>query len=331
MSKAQRLLNVLMTLNAGQKTTLKELTKEFRVSKRTMLRDLQELSELGVPLYSELGVHGGYRLVKDQQLPPIHFSDREAVALFFVAESLKHYKLLPFDAEIDAAVKKFYHYLPASSKKRIDRLRSKVMFWVPNLQAETPFLPDLLEAALDQSIVRIAYESERGATERDIQCIGVFTMNGLWYCPAYCFRAGAFRTFRVDRIKSVEPSADQSRKIDLADAHVRDWVDFGVKSVEPTMTLRVSLSRIGVRKCASDGWLSQGLTVHEDGTGEIRLGMTEADADCAAEKLLAYGAEATVEGPEIVRELMRRRAEEILSLYGRRPANSRGGAGHEPI
>ncbi len=48
-----------------QKFTVAELAEEFHVSYRTMLRYLQELSGMGVPLYSEVGKHGGYSILKN--------------------------------------------------------------------------------------------------------------------------------------------------------------------------------------------------------------------------------------------------------------------------
>ncbi len=83
MSKSKRLLELMMTVNRKRKFTVKELAREFGVSSRTILRDLQELSELGVPLYSEVGPHGGYQVLNERMLPPIAFTEEEAVAIFF--------------------------------------------------------------------------------------------------------------------------------------------------------------------------------------------------------------------------------------------------------
>ena len=56
--------------------TVGELANEFSVSKRTILRDLQELEQAGFPLYSEVGAAGGYHILKERILPPIAFSER---------------------------------------------------------------------------------------------------------------------------------------------------------------------------------------------------------------------------------------------------------------
>ena len=62
MSKAERLIEMMITINAKRDFTVGELAKEFSVSKRTILRDLQELEQAGFPLYAEVGAAGGYHI-----------------------------------------------------------------------------------------------------------------------------------------------------------------------------------------------------------------------------------------------------------------------------
>ena len=85
MSKAERLIEMMITINAKKNFTVGELAKEFSVSKRTVLRDLQELEKAGFPLYSEVGAAGGYHILKERILPPIAFSESEAKAIFLPA------------------------------------------------------------------------------------------------------------------------------------------------------------------------------------------------------------------------------------------------------
>ena len=66
MSKAERLIEMMITINAKKDFTVGELAHEFSVSKRTILRDLQELEQAGFPLYSEVGAAGGYHILKER-------------------------------------------------------------------------------------------------------------------------------------------------------------------------------------------------------------------------------------------------------------------------
>ena len=84
MSKAERLIEMMITINTKKHFTVGELAEEFSVSKRTVLRDLQALEQAGFPLYSEVGAAGGYRILKERVLPPITFSENEAKAIFLL-------------------------------------------------------------------------------------------------------------------------------------------------------------------------------------------------------------------------------------------------------
>ncbi len=54
-----RLLEILLFLMKNNKTTMDELSKKFNVSKRTIQRDLDKLSVLGIPIISKRGNDGG--------------------------------------------------------------------------------------------------------------------------------------------------------------------------------------------------------------------------------------------------------------------------------
>ncbi|MEK3883012.1 YafY family protein [Paenibacillus sp. PL2-23] len=317
MNKTQRLVELLLTMNSRQKLTLKELAERFGVSKRTVLRDMNELSALGVPLYAEQGAHGGYRILRERSLPAITFTEQEAVALFFVGQSLDYYRALPMEAESQSALAKFYHVLPDDVKQRIEQLQRRLLFWVPVQQWEAPFLPALLEGAVEQAILRVTYESETGLAERDIQPVGLYAMNGKWYCPSYDFGSGQYRLFRADRIKEAAVSLDQSRKRDHEKLHITDWFrneqerEEGLESYD----LRVRLTRRGVLLCSNDTWLGSGLRLNEDGTGSISRRMSPSYMSWAASFFIGCQGDAVVEEPQELRAMLRSRLREALAEY----------------
>jgi predicted DNA-binding transcriptional regulator YafY len=62
LSRTARLLELLIRVQTKPRFTAAELAEEFGVSRRTMLRDLSALSEMGLPLRSRPGPGGGYSL-----------------------------------------------------------------------------------------------------------------------------------------------------------------------------------------------------------------------------------------------------------------------------
>lgn len=317
MNKTQRLVELLLTINTRQKFTLKELSERFGISKRTVLRDLDELSALGVPLYAEHGVHGGYRILKERTLPPITFLETEAVALFFASQSLKFYRALPMESDWQSALAKFYHVLPEDVKDRIDKLQRRLLFWVPAQTWEAPHLSALLDGAIEQKVLLITYESEKGRSERDVQLVGLYSMNGKWYCPAYDFHSSEYRIFRADRILSVYDSADQTRKKNHDKLLIADWFSKEQEREESKeeFDLRVRLTQRGVLLCRNDAWLGSGLTVNENGTGYIRRRISQGYMAWAASFFIGCGADAAVEEPPALRMQIRKQINELISIY----------------
>lgn len=140
MSKANRLIEMMITINAKRHFTVRELADEFSVSKRTILRDLQALEQAGIPLYSQVGAAGGYHILKERVLPPITFSESEAKAIFFACQSLQFYRNLPFAEETAAALKKFLNCLSPDMQNGIMQIQSKIVFWTPDRHCDSEFL-----------------------------------------------------------------------------------------------------------------------------------------------------------------------------------------------
>lgn len=320
MNKSQRLISLLIALNSKKKFTLKQLAEKFGVSKRTILRDLQDLELIGVPLYAEYGVNGGYQVLKERTLPPISFTENEATALFFACQSLEHYNSLPFDAEINTALDKFLRSLPDDTKNRIERLKERLRFWVPTQKAEQPYLRVLLNAALDRTLIVAVYESERGVQNRSLLPLGLYTMNGLWYCPALDAESGRIRVFRTDRFTSAQPVANELIQLETvsnfqkdADFPIDRWL--GPQDDEAQLELEVQLTRRGVLRCQSDVWLASGLRVMDDGTGLIVRNMNESYVAWTASFFLSLGSDALVIRPEAVRVRIRKIITELVPIY----------------
>ncbi len=283
-----------MAVNRKRKFTVKELADEFNVSARTILRDLQELSELGVPLYSEVGPHGGYRVLKERNLPPISFTEDEAVSIFFAIHALRHYVFIPFEAEFSSALNKFYYFMPEDIRSRIDEMKNRVDFVTPTRQVKSPFLLLLLEAAIHQNVIRIEYESREGALSREIQPIGVYARNGFWYCPAYCFVRRDFRVFRCDRIVSATSSA--SKPMDLQHVHLDNRKSF-LRAEQPCVDFYVELSGEGVQRCDTELWTAPRLHVRKDGTGWLDGSVPESDIPFFAKFFVGLGNDVIVKNP----------------------------------
>jgi predicted DNA-binding transcriptional regulator YafY len=317
-AKSKRVIELMIAINQRKKFTARELAEEFDVSVRTIMRDLQVLSELGVPLYTEYGPHGGYRVLKERKLPPITFTEQEAVAIFFAYQSLQHYGTLPFADESLTALNKFYYYLPDDTKLKIDKMKQRVVFWTTKRQAPTPYLQSLLDAALQQQPLQISYDSKEGVNERTIQPIGVYSYNGYWYCPAFCFWKERYLLFRIDRVLAAEVAQEGHRTVDLSGFPIMDWFkppEEKQRSTDNKLQVEATLSREGVRKCQRESQMNNEMEVHEDGTGTIRMSISPTEIDYFASFFLGFGAEIHVIKPPVMVELLQKVVEKMAKMY----------------
>lgn len=315
MSKSKRLMELMMTVNRMRKFTVRELADQFGVSSRTILRDLQELSELGVPLYSEVGPHGGYQVLKERILPPIAFREEEAVAMFFASHALRHYLFLPFEAESSTALQKFYYYMPGDVRDRIDQMKNRVDFLTHTRQQKAESLGALLDAAVDQRVVTVEYETKEGYTERSLQPVGIYASNGFWYCPAYCFLREDFRLFRCDRMQTVVYDTTGIEPRDHRHIHLGNWREYGAeKSVYTQMV--VDLSREGVQRCESELCPVPHIDMQPDRSGRLDQSVPVSEILYFAKFFLGLGNEATVKAPQELVDCMKGILKKVMAKYG---------------
>jgi predicted DNA-binding transcriptional regulator YafY len=314
MLKSQRLIQLIMIINAKKSFTVPELAKEFGLSTRTITRDLEELSELGIPIYSVQGRGGGYRLLRERLLPPIAFSESEAVAIFFACQSLKYFGSLPFDDGAADVLIKFYHYLPTDVQAQIDRLRDKVAIWSPERPMSAPALQALMQAVMVRSAVTIVYQSGDNVTTRDIQPIGLYASHGFWYCPAYCFHREGYRLFRGDRIltASLNPAITCLEEVDKRS--VKNWNEPELRMMDLT-GLAVHLTPVGVRTLETNGWFKDAIERQPGGGASIHMQVPAEKLHFYADMIWELGAEAKIIEPSDAVDYIKRKVEKMIELY----------------
>ena len=203
LSKAKRLLDILIFASAKKTFTAQEIADEFNISVRTVHRYILDLSDMGLPIYAEQGRNGGYKVLTSSMLPPILFTEEEAVSIFFAFQSLSYYRNLPFNTEINSVTHKLYSSLQNDAKAKVDKIRSYIAFWNPKRTIDTPFLNEVLTAAIENKNLHFQYESKSGIKTKHVHPIGVYAHDGLWYLPSYDFSRKKVLLYRVDRILSI--------------------------------------------------------------------------------------------------------------------------------
>ncbi len=311
MSKTTKLFDLLLYVNTKRSFTANDVAQEFGISVRTAHRYLLELGEMGVPLYTEPGRNGGYRILSSRVLPPIIFNEDEALAIFFSFQSLKYFKSLPFEVDIESASRKLLARLPEDVKKHVDNLETTLLFWNHKRDIETPLLKNAIKKAADKSIIEIKYQSKQQLTTRTVAPIGVYTNNGIWYMPAYDYQNKGVRLFRVDRILEI---TDSKKEYPFPDTTLEDIL-YSYKITEP-VHLYVKLSDKGMISCKDNPYFETSVCVNTDGKGGfIEQTIDQRDLDYVSRFFMGLGVDAEVIEPLEIRKSIYSMARDIQEQY----------------
>jgi predicted DNA-binding transcriptional regulator YafY len=180
------------------------------VDERTVRRYATHLTDLGIPVVAERGRYGGYRLLPGYKLPPLMFTDDEATAVVLGLVAGRRLGL-PGEAA-ESALAKIQRVLPVAVADRVQALRQTLGFTLPSRDGVPPAMRvalELAEAVRDGLRVRIGYRSWRGEeSARDLDPYGLVFHSGRWYVTGLDHRSGQIRTFRLDRIATLQTTAE---------------------------------------------------------------------------------------------------------------------------
>jgi len=198
-------------LRAGRLLTARSLAEKLGVSSRTVYRDVQDLQLSGMPILGEAGV--GYTLRRDYDLPPLMFDTREITALVLGSRMVAAWG----DAELASAAKdalrKIEAVLTPELQNRIDAVPLYVPSsgWRTEKQSATRNTLENLREAIDQTrVIHVSYADEAGnPTSRRLRPLALLFWGNVWTLVAWCELRTDFRSFRVDRVVSLEILEEQ--------------------------------------------------------------------------------------------------------------------------
>ena len=181
-----RVLALLEILQAGGTRTAAELAGRLEVDERTVRRYVEHLVDLDVPVRTERGRYGGYRLAPGYRMPPLMLTDDEALAVLLGLLAGRRSRSVNASASAgEAAIAKLRRVLPVAVGRRLDVLMATVEFTEParpEASAETRVILMMAEAALDHHPVAIEYTDREGhPSERTVHPYGIVAHSRHWY------------------------------------------------------------------------------------------------------------------------------------------------------
>ncbi len=209
-SPTARALLALETLQLAPGTTGRQLGERLGVSERAARRYVAILREAGIPVQASRGRDGGYRLGRGTRLPPVSFTEQEAIELV-MAVLAAHPTAASSDGVVGGGLSKVIRALPERVGRRAAVLREHSVA-APDRNAVQPdaALTSALVVAIEaHRRVRLRYRSASGNEwDAEVDPWAVVVRHGRWYLLCHSRRAGAVRSYRVDRVLAAEQSGE---------------------------------------------------------------------------------------------------------------------------
>ncbi|MEP6984594.1 MAG: YafY family protein [Chloroflexota bacterium] len=213
MSRTDRLLSLIVELQAKHWQRAEDLAATFEISKRTIYRDMLALMESGVPVISSPGQ--GYALDEGYFLPPLSFTADESIVLLLGTDFMEQ----TFDAQYQIAARsatsKIRAVLSQRLRNEVDDLQTSMRFIAVNpLDSATrpETLQQLRRAIIQHRMIRMDYHTRSGTnqdvagskTTRDVDPYALVHLENAWYLTGYCHLRHDTRNFHLDRIDRLQ-------------------------------------------------------------------------------------------------------------------------------
>lgn len=207
--RSDRLLAILLTLQARGRATAPELAERLEVSVRTVYRDVEALSSAGVPVYTERGRGGGIRLLPGYSTDATGLTPAEARSLF----AFSGRGVFPDDAadrNLRSAFRKLLAALPEGHRAEAERAEQRILVepspWMRRGGEPVPWLAVVQDAVLGGERLRLRYRASGRSQPKDYEVdpVGLVVKAGVWYLVAY--NLGSPRMYRVGRVRAAEPA-----------------------------------------------------------------------------------------------------------------------------
>jgi predicted DNA-binding transcriptional regulator YafY len=294
--------------------TVKEIADEYKVTVRTIYRDLDTLEhEYMFPISQEGRKRG---VVEGCFLPPIFFTIPEAINIFLASRLMLNYAHR-YDPNVASTFTKLNSIVPPPLRDQIQ----KTMEWMqkqPKDERYLRILATLADAWISQHQVRISYRAlaEKKATARIIEpyFIEPAAPGHSSYVIAYCHRTKSLRTFKIERIEAIEATSEPYVILPDFDANAYLGSSWGIVVKDEVETIKLRFIPEIARIMEETVWHpSQVLERQSDSSIIMTLSVTNTVE--LYSWILGWGEKVEVLEPKELRERVARTAQAILDVY----------------
>ena len=306
-----RVLAVLELLQSQRRMTGAELAQRLDVNIRTLRRYITMLQDIGIPIIAERGRHGAYELDAGFRLPPMIFTDEEALVLEIGLLAVSQLGLKEKHHAIESARSKLERVMPIDIQSYANTLSKTIQLELDTVSSHTAshILLAISHACENRLRLELHYRSSNGdENEREVDPYGIACLRGLWYVVGWCHLRQSMRSFRIDRILNITLSDQHFTRSDNFDA--LSHIEQAIATLPRQYTFKIALKTDLIRAQAS---FSTVFAVLEAQDNHILLQGTVDDLPWLARQLASLPFEFVILEPVELRSSLQDHAKNLLN------------------
>ncbi len=297
-----RLIQIIFLLLSHKAMTAKQLAEELGVSTRTIYRDINILSVAGIPILSQKGYGGGLSLLEGFSLDKSYFTQAEQRNIVQALQILKSSNYPDADKVLRKVAGLFSHNLQSQW------LDIDFSYW-GSPEKERNNITALQRAIINKYVITFTYlNSELAVTQPIAEPLKLLFKSHAWYLIAYSQNKKDIRTYKISRIREIKIT-NQTFDRELP-------ADF---SITPTYKdeYNIPMFRLHFSEKIAykvyDEFQENYIKKLEDGTLEVSIRYQLSDWTFLY--LLSFGEYVEIMEPLEARNMLKEKAQKILSLY----------------
>ncbi|MFD1548601.1 helix-turn-helix transcriptional regulator [Levilactobacillus fuyuanensis] len=245
MHKTDRINTMMRYINNRQYFTIRELMTQFNVSRSTVIRDLNTIQELGMPLTASVGRDGGYAVLQNQLLPAVQFNSEELKALFVSFLATLNTQL-PYLQNRNTLTEKLVAIASQTQQDDLLTLQELLVFdhtnpRNPKLTELTDYAPALLKPLLNACLTTRQLVLTTATATQTVWIRHVFSRQANWYVDAWDLTSHRLVQIAIDQLTAVAPVAQEKILQPAA-------IEAAIKRAQPRPNVKLKLNADAIQQ-----------------------------------------------------------------------------------
>ncbi|HAB6421512.1 TPA_asm: YafY family transcriptional regulator [Listeria monocytogenes] len=307
--KVDRLMSIVLILLDKERISAQELADRFEVSLRTIYRDIDAIDLAGVPIRSTPGVGGGFEIMPNYKMDSKFFSTADLSAILMGLSSLSN---MVRGDELINALAKIKSFIPADRAKEIELKANHIYIdlsqWTGNNNIQ-PHVEIIKVALQENKLLTFEYIAHQGnKTVRIVEPYQLVMKSSHWYLYGYCQNRNDFRLFRLSRMSGLKILEDTFTLRDFRKPQLEMEDIVAVMQIEIKIRIHQSIIDRVLDYCSYENF-------YPDGEEHYIVSFPFIENEYHYDILLSFGDKCECLEPLHIREKMKRRIYDIVSIY----------------